>query len=45
MDKFHEAETQTLPVVVLPFVEMIYYSRRISKRKQKNLRKQGEKKN
>lgn len=44
MDKFHEAETQTLPVVVLPFVEMIYYSRRISKRKQKNLRKQGEKK-
>lgn len=41
MDKFHEAEMQTL----LPFVDMIYYSRRISKWKQKNLRKQGEIKN
>lgn len=45
MDKFHEAEMQTLPVVVLPFVDMIYYSQRISKWKQKNLRKQGEIKN
>ena len=31
MDKFHEAETQTLPIVASPFLDLIYYSRRISK--------------